>query len=171
VFCKADLFPITAAQQNKTSTRVKFHVSRQLLAGLFQVDKKIMERMEGRVSGPEYDPLQYFLSDSNWDWCPLYDQIARDGDRLLRVHNDSALYLEESALPKKGRKSVGVARQWCGQLGKIYNCQVTVFATLGKGNFCMPIDYRLYLPEEWTKDRKRWKKLRFLQTRSRSKPK
>ena len=60
--------------------------------------------------------------------------------------------------PKKVQKSVGVARQWCGQLGKVDNCQVAVFATLGRGNFSTPIDYRLYLPEEWTKDKERCKK-------------
>jgi SRSO17 transposase len=191
VFRRAGLFPITAAQKNKPSTKVKSHVRRQLLAGLsrqflsfheryhkffqrhtvnltdraeqylkglFQADKKNMERMEERVVGTQYDPLQYFLSDSNWDWRPLNDQTARDGDRLLGGRDDSALYLDESALPKKGKKSVGVARQWCGQLGKIDNCQVAVFATLGRGNFSIPIDCRLYLPEEWTKDRKRCEK-------------
>jgi len=114
--------------------------------------------MEERVAGTLYDPLQYFLSDSNWEWRPLNDQIARDGDRLLGGHNDSALYIDETGVPKKGTKSVGVARQWCGQLGKVDNCQVAVFATLGRGNFSLPIDCRLYLPEQWIKDRKRCKK-------------
>ena len=102
----------------------------QYLKGLFQADKKNMERMEERVAETVYDPLQYFLSDSQWDWRPLNNQIARDGDRLLGGHNDSALIIDETGLPKKGKKSVGVARQWCGQLGKVDNCQVGVFATL-----------------------------------------
>ena len=57
-----------------------------------------------------YDPLQYFLSDSKWDWRPLNDQIARDCDNLLGGHEDSGLYIDETGIPKKGKKSAGVAR-------------------------------------------------------------
>jgi SRSO17 transposase len=130
----------------------------QYLKVLFQADKKNMERMEERVPETEYDPLQYFLSDSKWDWRPLNSQIARDGDRLLGGHADSSFFIDETGIPKKGKKSVGVARQWCGQIGKVDNCQVAVVATLGRGNFSLPIDFRLFLPEEWTKDQKRCEK-------------
>lgn len=132
--------------------------AQQYLKGLFQADKKNMERMEERVPETEYDPLQYFLSDSDWACEPLNDQVAKDCDRLLGGDKDSALYIDETGLPKKGKMSVGVARQWCGQLGKVDNCQVAVFATLGKGNFSCPLDYRLYLPKDWVKDKKRCKK-------------
>ena len=114
--------------------------------------------MEERVPGTEYDPLQYFLSDSRWEWEPLNSQIANDGDKLLGGHDDSALIIDETGIPKKGKKSVGVARQWCGQLGKVDNCQVAVVATLGRGHFSIPIDFRLFLPEEWIKDKKRCEK-------------
>lgn len=105
-----------------------------------------------------YDPLQYFLSDSQWDWHPLNSQIVRDSDKLLGGHNDSALYIDETGIPKKGKKSLGVARQWCGQLGKVDNCQVAVFATLGKGKFSIPVDFRLFFSQEWIKDKKRCEK-------------
>jgi SRSO17 transposase len=130
----------------------------QYLKGLFQADKKNMERMEEKVAETVYDPLQYFLSDSKWDWRPLNSQIGRDSDKLLGGHNDSALYIDDTGIPKKGKKSVGVARQWCGQLGKVDNCQVAVFATLGKGKFSLPIDFRLFLPLEWINDKKRCEK-------------
>jgi SRSO17 transposase len=87
-----------------------------------------MERMEERVVGTVYDPLQYFLSDSKWDWRLVNEQIARDSDKLFGSYGDSALYIDESSHPKKGKKSVGVTRHWCGQLGKVDNCQA-VFAT------------------------------------------
>lgn len=127
----------------------------QYLKGLFQADKKNMERMEERVIETVYGPLQYFLSDYNWGWHPVNDQIARDCDKMLGGYDDSALYIDETGILKKGRKSIGVSRQWCGQLGKVDNCQVAVFATLGRGHFSTPIDFRLYLPKEWTKDKKR----------------
>jgi len=63
--------------------------------------------------------------------------------------------VDESAFQKKGEKSVGVARQWNGRLGKQDNCQVGVFGALGQGDRVGLIDARLYLPEEWTKDRRR----------------
>jgi SRSO17 transposase len=88
----------------------------------------------------------------------LNSQIARDSDKLLGGHYDSTLSIDETGSPKKGKKSVGDARQWCGQLGKVDNCQVAVFATLGRRNFPTPIDYRLYLPEELIKDQKRCEK-------------
>ena len=127
----------------------------QYLKGLFQADRKNMERMEEKVVESDYDSLQYFLSDSNWDWRPVNEQIARDGDKLLGGHDDSALIIDETGIPKKGKSSVGVARQWCGQLGKVDNCQVGVFATLVSGHHSLPIDYRLFLPREWTNDGKR----------------
>ena len=75
--------------------------------------------------------------------------------RLLGGKEDSALFIDESGIPKKGKMSVGVSRQWCGQLGKTDNCQVAVFATLGYGRFSTPIDCRLYLPKSWTDDKER----------------
>ena len=59
---------------------------------------------------------------------------------------------------KKGKDSVGVARQWCGRLGKVENCQVGVFAVLCHGQRHIPLDARLYLPKEWTQDRGRCRK-------------
>jgi SRSO17 transposase len=130
----------------------------QYLKGLFQADKKNMERMEEKIPNTNYDSLQYFLSDSGWDHRPVIDQIAQDADSMLGGHFDSALLIDETGFPKKGKMSVGVSRQWCGQLGKTDNCQVGVFATLAHRRFSTPIDFRLYLPKVWTDDKKRCKK-------------
>ncbi|XOF32770.1 MAG: IS701 family transposase [Candidatus Electrothrix sp. YB6] len=114
-----------------------------------------MERMEEKVPGVKYEPLQYFLSESNWDWRPVNNHVAKDADNIFGGKEDSALFIDESGIPKKGKMSVGVSRQWCGQLGKTDNCQVVVFATLGYGRFSTPIDCRLYLPKSWTDDKER----------------
>jgi SRSO17 transposase len=133
----------------------KQHHARHYFKGLMQADKKNMERMEERIPGACEQGLQYFISDSKWDEEPLLNKIAVEADHFLGGKEDSALYLDETGIPKKGEKSVGVARQWCGQLGKVDNCQVGVFSTLGNGTFATPIGYKLYLPKEWTDDKKR----------------
>ena len=83
-----------------------------------QADKKNMERMEERIPGACEQGSQYFISDSGWDTEPLLNKIASEADHLLGGQDDSALYLDESGFPKKGKKSVGVA------LG----CAVTIIA-------------------------------------------
>ena len=90
-----------------------------------------------------------------WDARAIFDQVAAEADRLLGGSADSGLILDESSFAKKGDKSVGVARQWSGRLGKVDNCQVAVFACLARGSHATLIDTRLYLPREWTDDLER----------------
>src|SRR5215203_5438939 len=120
-----------------------------------QARRKNMERMEEAVPDCDYQSLQHFLSHSEWDARAVLDQVATEADRHLGGSEDSCLLLDESSFQKKGRKSVGVARQWSGRLGKVENCQVAVFAALAQGTYSTLIDTRLYLPQEWTQDRKR----------------
>ena len=86
------------------------------------------------------------------------DQVAQEVNQLLGG-DESCLLLDESGFEKKGEHSVGVARQWNGRLGKVDNCQVGVFAALGCGTRVSLIDFRLYLPESWSKDALRCKKM------------
>jgi SRSO17 transposase len=127
----------------------------QYLQGLMQAGRKNMERMEEVVPECNYQSLQHFLSHSEWDARAVLDQVAREADRHLGGSEDSALLLDESAFAKKGEMSVGVARQWNGQLGKVENSQVAVFAALAQGPYSTLIDTRLYLPKEWLKDPER----------------
>jgi len=85
------------------------------------------------------------------------DQIAQDSDAALGDSEDCFLIVDESAIAKKGTKSVGVARQWNGRLGKVDNCQVGVFTALGCGDEATLIDERLYLSMEWVNNAKRCK--------------
>jgi len=107
------------------------------------------------VPDTEYQALQHFVSHSPWDHRPVMDQVALDADRLLGGSPDTGLIIDETGIPKKGEMSVGTARQWCGRLGKVDNCQVGVFASLACGSSATLIDGRLYLPKEWTDDRER----------------
>ena len=79
-------------------------------------------------------------------------QIAADADRLLGGKPASCLIIDESSFPKQGDRSVGVARQWTGRLGKVDNCQVAVFGVLSDGQRHTPVDMRLYLPKRWIDD-------------------
>src|SRR5512147_2568595 len=90
--------------------------------------------------------LQHLLSESAWEERAVLDQVAREANRYVGGPLDSSLILDESGCPKKGKHSAGVARQWCGQLGKVENCQVGVFAALGRGAEATLIDERLFLP-------------------------
>lgn len=125
---------------------------RHYLRGLLQAETKNMERMEEVVPDADHQALQHMLSVSSWEERAVLDQVAQDANRLLGGKADSCLLIDESGCPKKGKHSVGVARQWCGQLGKVENCQVGVFAALGCGTEATLIDERLFLPEPWTDD-------------------
>ena len=70
-------------------------------------------------------------------------------------HSEGVIVFDPSAFPKKGTKSVGVAKQWCGRLGKVENCQVGIFMGYVTRKEHALVNMRLYLPEEWTRDRAR----------------
>ena len=114
--------------------------------------------MEEHVVGADDQALQYMLTDAQWDSKAVMDQVAQEVNQLLGG-DESCLLLDESGFEKKGEHSVGVARQWNGRLGKVDNCQVGVFAALGCGTRVSLIDFRLYLPESWSKDALRCKKM------------
>jgi SRSO17 transposase len=102
----------------------------------------------------ERQGIQKFIGQAPWDHKPLVGELARQvGQRLGEA--TGVLVFDPSAFVKQGKKSVGVQRQWCGRLGKVENCQVGVFLGYVSHQGHALIDSRLYLPREWTKDRKR----------------
>ena len=133
-------------------TRTVEASARHYVRGLLQAEPKNMERMEEAIPDADHQALQHLLSESAWSERAVLDQVAEDANRLLGGYADSSLLIDESGCPKKGSHSVGVARQWCGQLGKVENCQVGVFAALSRGTGVTLIDGRLFLPEAWTSD-------------------
>ena len=99
-----------------------------------------MERMEEAVVEADDQRLQHMLTESEWDHRAVLDQVALEADQWLGGSSDSCLLIDESGFAKKGKHSVGVAGQWCGRQGKVDNCQVGVFAALGKGHLSTLID-------------------------------
>jgi SRSO17 transposase len=98
--------------------------------------------------------IQKFIGQIHWDHQPLLRTLAiQVGSELGEP--DGVIVFDPSAFPKKGDKSVGVGRQWCGRLGKVENCQVGVYMGYVSRKEHALVDVRLYLPEEWAKDRAR----------------
>src|SRR5215475_13539123 len=99
-------------------------------------------------------PLQKFIGCSPWPHQPLLRELVCQVGMELG-EPDGVLVFDPSAHPKKGSKSVGVQRQWCGRLGKVENCQVGVYLGYVSPQGHALVDFRLYLPKEWARDRRR----------------
>ncbi len=114
-------------------------------------ERKSLQPMAARLGLSGHDQLRHFIASPAWDDAPLWRVLAATADRLVGGP-DAVLVIDDTALPKKGELSVGVARQYCGQLGKRANCQALVSLTLARGEVPLPLALRLFLPEEWTAD-------------------
>jgi SRSO17 transposase len=102
-------------------------------------------------------PIQFFVGAGKWDDEAVMAEL-RTHVREELADPDGVVVIDPSAFPKKGTESCGVARQWCGRLGKVDNCQVGVYLAYATGAGYAPLDRRLYLPEEWANDEARRKK-------------
>jgi SRSO17 transposase len=99
-------------------------------------------------------PLQRFIGQADWDHRPPLMTLAHQvGSQLGQA--DGVIVFDPSAFAKNGEKSVGVARQWCGRLGKVENCQVGVYMGYVSSKEHALVNFRLYFPEEWAKDKVR----------------
>jgi len=127
--------------------------SEQYLRGLLvqQTDRRNAENISEAVDGATPRSLQRFLTESPWSDEPVIDQLQAYVGQLLNS-SDGVFVLDETGFPKKGKESVGVARQYCGTLGKVANCQLGVFVAYVSEQGHALVDKRLYLPREWTDD-------------------
>ena len=103
--------------------------------------------------------LQHFVANAPWSDEALLDQVV--GQVLPAMEKNGpvvAWVVDDTGFPKKGKHSVGVARQYCGQVGKQDNCQVAVSLSVATWKASLPFAYRLYLPEDWAGDEERREK-------------
>jgi SRSO17 transposase len=114
-------------------------------------ERKSLQPMAASLGLSGHDQLQHFIASPAWDDAPLWRVLAGQADRLVGGPQ-AVLVIDDTALPKKGTLSVGVARQYCGQLGKRANCQALVSLTLAGREVPVPVGLRLFLPEEWSRD-------------------
>ena len=122
-----------------------------LLAGkLSDLERKTAEPI-ARQAGRHRKPVQHFVGAGKWDDEAVVAELRQHVGEELGVP-DGVLILDGSAFPKKGNDSCGAARQWCGRLGKLDNCQVGVFVGYASRRGQALVDRRLYLPAEWAED-------------------
>jgi SRSO17 transposase len=138
-----------------TSSEQQEHV-REYVAGLCSDVKRKNSETIAYLHDQERHALQKFIGHSPWDDRPLIRELAQQVGRELG-EPDGVLVFDPSAFKKQGKHSVGVARQWCGRLGKIDNCQVGVYLGYVSRKEHALVDARLYLNREWAKDKKRRK--------------
>jgi SRSO17 transposase len=112
-------------------------------------ERKSIEPMAARVAPGDVQQLHHFVSTSPWATAPVEEELVRAADRLVGG-SDAVLVVDDTALVKQGRHSVGVKRQYCGQLGKRANCQALVSLTLARAEMPVCIGLRLFLPEDWS---------------------
>ena len=117
--------------------------------------RKNMLHMAEVVPEADNRNLQQFLTHSKWSAREVIDHVAREANDRIGHRTEACLLIDESGFAKQGKKSVGVARQWLGRLGKVDNGQVAVYATLCNEGGNALVDTRLYLPKEWIDDPQR----------------
>jgi SRSO17 transposase len=112
-------------------------------------ERKSIEPMAERL-GADSQKLQQFLADSPWDEQEIWRAIRREVVPVMEPL--AAWIIDETGWLKQGQKSVGVAHQYCGAVGKQANCQVSVEVVVSDGEIAAPVAGRLYLPEKWVED-------------------
>jgi SRSO17 transposase len=109
----------------------------------------------GRTAA-QHQSLLHFIGIAAWSDEKVLTKVCEMVLPTIERHGPvEAWIIDDTSFPKQGRHSVGVARQYCGQLGKQDNCQVAVSLSLANHHASLPVAYRLYLPEDWAQDRKR----------------
>jgi SRSO17 transposase len=136
------------------------HWGYKYLQGLMlPIERKAIQPMAMALEGGNVQAMQQFIGQGRWQDKKLLYKHWQLVDETLG--EDDAVYIvDESGFPKKGEHSVGVARQWCGVLGKVENCQVGVFGAYASRHGYTLVDHHLFLPEEWFDDdhQERWEK-------------
>lgn len=119
--------------------------------------RKSVEPMAARVQPQRvrsaHQSMHHLVADAPWSDEAMLSAVARAVlPKLVRDHEPVNWIVDDTGLPKKGRHSVGVAHQYCGQTGKQDNCRVAVSLSIATARGSVPVGFRLYLPREWTDD-------------------
>jgi SRSO17 transposase len=137
----------------------KLYLKGLLLPG----ERKSVEPMAARLCPEDvrstHQSMNHLVAAADWDDQAVLGIVAKQlAPALVKKDERCWWILDDTSHVKKGQHSVGVARQYCGRLGKMENCQLAVSLSLANSYGSVPLDYRMYLPEEWTEDRTRCRK-------------
>ena len=126
-------------------------------------ERKSIEPMAARLDPKRVQPmrqsLHHLVAKAPWSDEALLDQVRHEVLPAMQKQGPVVAWIvDDTGFPKKGKHSVGVTRQYCGQVGKQENCRVAVSLSVATWSSSLPIAYRLYLPQEWAEDAKRRKK-------------
>jgi len=155
------LSPFLSALRHKARARM----CPVYVAGLIgDGDRKSVQPMAARDGEVGYDQLHHFIASGVWDAAPLEKVLLAEADRMVGG-DDAWLIVDDTALPKKGEHSVGVAPQYASSLGKTSNCQSLVSLTLASREVPVMVGLRLFLPESWTDDPERMARARVPENR------
>ena len=148
-----------AAGHEDRQTPLKNYCKGLLLPG----ERKSIEPMAARVDPANVEPmrqsLHHLVAKAPWSDEALLEEVRNQVMPAMEKDGPVVAWIvDDTGFPKKGRHSVGVTRQYCGQVGKQENCRVAVSLSVATWSSSLPIAYRLYLPKEWTEDEKRREK-------------
>lgn len=123
---------------------------------MLPLSRKSVEPMAARVdplhASARHQALHHFVAKSEWSDASVMARVRDWVIPALGLDGGRYWIIDDTGFPKKGKHSVGVARQYCGQLGKQENCQVAVSLSLASVRGSLPIAYQLYLPKDWASD-------------------
>jgi SRSO17 transposase len=146
-----------ALEHADRSTPCRWYLQGLMLPG----QRKSVEPMAARVHPQNvrsaHQSMHHLVADADWSDTALLAAVAREVVPILSQEGAAPCFwiVDDTGCRKYGKHSVGVARQYCGQLGKTDNCQVAVSLSLATAEGSLPLDYRLYLPQEWADDAQR----------------
>lgn len=126
-------------------------------------ERKSVEPMAARTApartAAQHQSLLHFVANATWSDEDVLAKVRATVLPAIETNGPiEAWIIDDTSFPKQGKHSVGVHHQYCGQLGKQANCQVAVSLSIANHSASLPVAYRLYLPQEWTRDRARRKK-------------
>ena len=148
---------VAALGHANRATPARWYLRGLMLPG----QRKSVEPMAARVHPQDvesaHQSMHHLVADSDWSDTALLSAVAREVVPVLSQEGQAPCFwiIDDTSYRKWGKHSVGVARQYCGHLGKTENCQVAVSLTLATVAGSLPVNYRLYLPHEWTRNKKR----------------
>jgi SRSO17 transposase len=126
-----------------------------MLPGARKSVEPMAARIDPRNASARHQSLHHFVAKADWSDVEMLRRVSQYVVAKMDFAAGGFWIIDDTGFPKKGKHSVGVARQYCGVLGKQDNCQVAVSISLANADASLPVAHRLYLPKDWSKDRKR----------------